>query len=400
MKRIIVAGEFFGATWTRISVLALALGLASTAGPAIAQTSSSRAEEAATVVEVTARDHDAAKNVIARGIHTAGTGRIEGGRNPPKTFKANKAGALEEISTSGRSTTTRTEALAGTAAAAAPAFAGPGFYPDDLVQSSPPGPVITDALVYNLFINCDGSCFVSTGYSDTPGKFLNRFFVSDFIHLLDQYTGTTQSGRYRGNGAIVEQYAIQSAHLDDATDIAAILHSAATNYGTGYNVIYNVFVPQGIDVCISTSTGLQCFSPNNPANWTFCAYHSYVDFPDIGHVLYTVIPYPDQALISGGLPMYVCDVGQTNPNSNTTPTPNGVVADSVASFLDHELSEIITDPDLNAYLVQNSLADYLSEIGDVCVNPGFLYMPFAVSGTPYYIQPEYSNTYHACATVP
>jgi hypothetical protein len=125
-----------------------------------------------------------------------------------------------------------------------------------------------------------------------------------------------------------------------------------------------------------------------------------MDFSDIGHVLYTVIPYPDQALVSGELPLYVCDVGQTNPNSDTTPTPNGVVADSMASFLDHELSVVITDPDIDAYQVQNSLADYLSEIGDVCVNPAYLYTPFAVSGSLYYIQPEYSNTYHACVTVP
>jgi len=381
-----------------LGALVLALGWASTGGLARAQTSSG-AEEAGMAVEVTARDHEAARNVVARGIHTAGTGHTDGARNAPKTFKINEQGALVEISRNG-SSTTRIEAAVGAATPAVPGFSGPGFYPDDLVQNVPAGPVLTNALFYNVFINCDGMCFVTPGQSATPGIFLNRWFPSTFIHVLDQYTGTTQSGRYSGNGRVLVQYTVQSAQLDDATDIAAVVHAAAASHGSGYNAVYNVFVPKGIDVCISTSTGPQCFSPNNPANWFFCAYHSYVDFSDIGHVLYTVIPYPDQALVSGGLPFYVCDVGQTNPNSNTAPTPNGVVSDSVASLLDHEISETITDPDINAYQVQNSLADYLSEIGDICVNPGYLYAPVTISGFSYYIQPEYSNTYHACVTVP
>jgi len=389
--RRISAGVFSGATFARAGALALTAGLVWTGSPALAQSSGVRADEAGTQLEVTERDHAAARSVVTRGIHTMGSGRADGGRNAPRTFKANELGALVEVSRSARSVT-RTEAAVGIAAV--PAFSGPGFYPDDLVQNVPPGPVITDAQVQDIFINCDGSCF---GH---PRVFLRLFFSSNFVHVLDQYAGSTQSGRYTVGPAYLPQYAIQGAQLNDATDIAAIVHAAATNYGTGYNKAYNVYVPSGVDVCISTSTGPQCFSPNNPANWVFCSYHSYVDFPDIGHVLYTVIPYPDQALVSGGFTTYPCDVGQTNPNSDTTPTPNGVVADSVASFLDHELSELITDPDLDAYLVQNSLADYLAEIGDVCVNPAYLYTPFAVSGTVYYIQPEYSNTYHACVTVP
>jgi hypothetical protein len=375
------------------SALFLALGLTSTVGPAFAENSSPRAEEAGPVIEVTADDYAAAKNVITRGIHTSGTGHTDRAHNAPRTFKTDEHGALVEVSARSRSAT-RTETAAGAATATVPSFSGPGFYPDDLVQFVPPGPVITNAQVYNVFINCNGGCF------NWPGNFLKVFFVSEFIHVLDQYTGSTQNGQYTFAGPLLPQYNIHSAHLDDATDIAAILHAVASGNGTGYNTIYNVFVPQGIDVCVSTTTGQQCFSPNNPANWVFCAYHSYVDFVDIGHVLYTVIPYPDQPLVSSGVPSYVCDVGQTNPNADTTPTPNGVLLDSEASFLDHELSETITDPDIDAYQVQNSLASYLSEIGDVCVNPAYLYTPFSVAGTLYYIQPEYSNTYHACVTVP
>jgi hypothetical protein len=388
----IIAGGFPGATFTLASALTVALGMTWAGGPALAQSTDIKVQEAETVLEVTERDHAAAKSVTARGIHTMGSARIGGGRYAPKTFRASELGGLVEVSPSGPSGV-RAESL-GAAAAAVPAFSGPGFYPDDLSQNNPPGPVVTNAQFHQVFINCDGSCF------GRPGVFSNRFYASEFIHVLDQYTGTTQTGRYVEGTGLRVPYNVQSAFLDDATDIAAILHTAASTFGTGYNVVYKVFVPPGIDVCISSTSGLQCFSPNNPANWTFCAYHSYVDFPDIGHVLYMVIPYPDQALISGGLPYYVCDVGQPNPNSDTAPTPNGVLIDSISSFIDHEISETITDPDLNAYQAQNSLADYLAEIGDECVNPGFIYTPFAVSGVSYYIQPEYSNTYHACVTVP
>jgi hypothetical protein len=390
MNRPTVIRASLATAFVQTSGLVLALACGWSAGSAHAQGSSAReAEEAGTVVEVTAADRAAASNVISRGIHTSGTARIV--RNTPRTFKTDKLGNLVEISTSFRSAT-RTEAAGGVATATVPSFTGPGFYPDDLSLYSPTGAVITSAQVYNVFINCNGGCF---GW---PGNFLKAFFPSNFIHVLDQYTGTTQSGRYTFAGALLPQYNIQGAQLNDATDIATIVHAVASSNGSGYNTIYNVFVPQGIDVCVATTAGPQCFSPNNPANWVFCAYHSAVFFPDIGNVYYTVIPYPDQLDTSNGL--YVCDVGQTDPTVDTAPTPNGVVLDSVSSFLDHELSETITDPDLDAYLAQNSLASYLSEIGDICVNPAYLYTPFSISGTLFYVQPEYSNTYHACVTVP
>jgi hypothetical protein len=393
MKRGSALHQLVGiALSSRTAAFVLALGLG-TSEPVFAQSNGAGVEVARSLVTVNGADRTAAGHVLVRGIHTSGTAFVEGARNAPRTFRSDKLGNLVELRTSNRSTTSA-ETAAGVSIATAPSFAGPGFYPDDLSLYAPSGAVITSAQVYNVFINCDGSCF------NWPGTFEYHFFSSNLIHVLDQYTGSTQSGRYALMGHAIVQYGIQGAQLDDATDIAAILHATASGLGTGYGVIYNVFVPKGIDVCISTTTGQQCFSPNNPVNWAFCAYHSYVDFPDIGHVLYTVIPYTDQALVSGGVPTYVCDVGQTNPNADTTPTPNGVLSDSIASFLDHEMSEVITDPDLNAYQVQNSLADYLSEIGDVCVNPAFLYAPVQVSGALYYVQPEYSNAYHACVTVP
>jgi hypothetical protein len=58
------------------------------------------------------------------------------------------------------------------------------------------------------------------------------------------------------------------------------------------------------------------------------------DFSDIGHVLFSVEPYQN---VPG------CSVG--------TPSPNGVVVDSQASVLSHEMFETITDPDGTAWWI-------------------------------------------------
>jgi hypothetical protein len=123
-----------------------------------------------------------------------------------------------------------------------------------------------------------------------------------------------------------------------------------------------------------------------------------VTFSDIGHVLYTVLPNPDVFGVFNGTPIYACDVGQPNASVNTAPTPNGVLVDSMSSVISHETSETITDPDTGNFGWYSFNSGY--EIGDVCENPYFLYVPFEVSRKIYYIQPEYSDDFHACVTVP
>jgi len=82
------------------------------------------------------------------------------------------------------------------------------------------------------------------------------------------------------------------------------------------------------------------------------------------------------------------------------PSPNGSLVDSTMDVLSHELFETITDPD--GYGWWNSfdldLGGY--EIGDECQDYNFGYSNINLAGTPYEIQPEYSNAQHACATRP
>ncbi len=253
-----------------------------------------------------------------------------------------------------------------------PVVPAPGFYPAD-VSNPNNHKVVVSAQSNNLYVNSPPSEW------GNPATFLQNFGMSTFIHVLDQYVGSTSSGRYTvGLGASLS-YPAATALADN--DILQIVHAGAATFGSGYSHIYHVFLPKGTDVCFTGTT--QCYSPDNPSTFAFCAYHSSVTFSDIGHVLFTVQPYQD---VKG------CRVVQ--------PSPNGPLIDSTANSLSHELSETISDPNLNAWYVRNELILFGEEIGDTCATPNFGYATVTLNGTAYEIQPEYSNTYHACAFAP
>ena len=127
-------------------------------------------------------------------------------------------------------------------------------------------------------------------------------------------------------------------------------------------------------------------SPANPpsaiaptlpaANFVFCAYHGSFNSTDaLGanmHVIYQAMPYQN---VSG---------------CQTTGGPNGTLIDSTNSVLSHEISETITDPDLNAWWRTSDG----NEIGDIC----YIYRqnPIYLRAGAYDIQPEYSNAATNC----
>ena len=215
--------------------------------------------------------------------------------------------------------------------------------------------------------------------------FLNDLFASKFIHVSDQYVGSTANDRYEvGVGATIP-YAILTTLSDN--DILQIVHTAATAIGTGYNHIFNIFLPQGVDLCFVGTT--ECYSPDNPSTFAFCAYHGSVTFNDVGHVLFTAMPYQD---VAG------CAMLQ--------PSPNGGVVDSTSSVLGHEVFETITDPDPpTGWIAVNSNGVFGEEIGDLCPGvdvtaPYFEDPVTSINGHKYEVQPQYSNTYHACSYAP
>lgn len=246
----------------------------------------------------------------------------------------------------------------------------PGFYPAD-VDDTGQGPVIVEAVGHPIYVNTTPD---AVGY---PGALLRDLGRSEMVHIVDEYVGATHDYRYKAGLGGLLSYSVSGA-LQDA-DVTTIVHSAAAAFGkTGYKTVYHIFLAPGQDVC---SEGT-CYSPDNPSNFSFCAYHDSIDFMDIGHVIYTLVPF--QA-VDG------CSEGPSSPN--------GLVVDSTMSTLSHEFFESITDPDGNAWWNRLSLDLNGDEIADTCVIVNF--DPVAkLNGTLYELQAEYSNKYHACSYAP
>ncbi len=279
-----------------------------------------------------------------------------------------------------------------------PLVPAPGFYEGDVIKVSSiisglAGKTIGSAVATNIYVNCANP----TTCWGNPSGFLTDLGKSTFVHLLDQYTGQTANNRYRvASGHFSTNVTVgPSGFLADAPDIQSIVHSAAAMAGAGYGHIYHVFLPQGVDECMTDSSGnpIACYAPDSttlPA--VFCAYHSSVTFSDIGHVIYTVEPFQN---VSG------CQV--------QPPAPNGELSDSTDSVLGHETFETISDPDGDAFRSLFSAAVFADEIGDLCQgaftcqftgnNPCQEIVPISVvNGHKYRVQLQYSNHYHGCAS--
>jgi len=342
---------FLGEKWCAIGVLALGLAIGGfSCGTAAAQSA----------------DEEPTPMKLKLGPQIEATD-VNGGKLFDAQIQLTKAAAGE------RKHAERAHAGKGNANEKAGSGNGVEFYPGDLIYHQG-GAVLQSTVSHDIYVNCDASCF---GH---PGTFLTNLGKSQLIHVTDQYVGTSGGHRYTvGQGGMIT-YPVKKGTPLGPQDILTLLYTAASNFGTGYGNVYHIYFAPGIDVC-RDATLTQCYSPDNPPTWFFCAFHSFVDFKDIGHTLFTVEPFQD---VSG------CAVQQ--------PSPNGSLVDSTADVLSHELFETITDPDLDAWWNSYDLGLGGSEIGDECQNFNFGYSNINLAGTLYEIQPEYSNEQHACAT--
>ncbi len=285
-----------------------------------------------------------------------------------------------------------TSSLAGATGAAAPEDNDQIRFPADLTFNG--GAVVTAAESHAIYLLPHGKCLPIATCWGNPEGFLRDVEISEFAHITDQYVHTGANNRYTVGKHTMITYTPtpKTAPLTDL-DMQAVVHAVASLSGqTGYGHIYHVFLPPGQDECF-TATDNVCYSPDVPATFVFCAYHSSVDFKDIGHVLYSVEPFQNV----GG-----CSV---RPG-----TPNGQLVDSTNNVLSHELIETITDPDGTAWFNFTDVGLVFEEIGDEC--PFFVVVPitpklseaffdptvFTLGKHRYAIQPEYSNDDHACAT--
>jgi len=269
----------------------------------------------------------------------------------------------------------------------APDSGGPRF-PADL--SFHAGKVVVSMQHHAIYMNPNGACTIATCWGDPEG-FLSDLGKSEFIHVVDQYTGSTADDRYTvANTHVMVNYHPNASPFTDA-DMRAVVHAAAVALSIqgGYGNEFHVFLPPGQDECFNLGFKV-CYSPDDPKTFAFCAYHSSVDFSDIGHFLYSVEPFQDN---------FGC--------SSRPGTPNGQLADSTNNTLSHESFETITDPDGTAWFNTLDNGIFGEEIGDEC--SFLLFTPNAVffdpsdvtlNGKSYAAQPEYDNAQHACTTSP
>lgn len=254
----------------------------------------------------------------------------------------------------------------------------PGFYPAD-VTNPRHNPAVISTEHHPIYVNRNPS-----HWGNVPA-FLTDLGRSNFIHLLDQYVGSSANNRYTLGTSFEAAYPIPANHTLAIPDILALVHAGGKAAGTGFGNMYHVFLPSGVDMCIDAQT---CYSPDNSKTFAFCAFHGAVTFKDIGHVLFSVEPFQDV-------------IGCSVPPGGT---PNGQLADSTNNVLSHEIFEALSDPDLNAWWVHNLTFANGNEIGDLCIRAGFIgktpywnYGTVSLDNHLYTVQPEYSDQFHGCA---
>jgi hypothetical protein len=330
------------------------------------------AQEEVTSVDVTTADRVAA----TYGISHVATHILPAKTPAGRTAFASNLGITASVT---RSTVT-------VASATIPTVPAPGFYGEDLTYQG--GKFLKTTIAHPVYVNMTSCGNTVASCWGNPAGFLSDLSNSTFIHLTDQYVGTTGSNRYPVGASISTTIPLFVSNVASEADIFAVVHAAAKAHGTGYGHIYHVFLPKGVDTCFDLSA--VCYSPDNPSTFVFCAYHGSLTFSDIGHVLLSVEPY------------------QNIPNAcaEPAPNPNSELIDSTNSTLSHEQIESITDPDpagvgnkSSGWVAQSSLVAFNNEIGDLCViltsDPTTM-----LNGKKYQLQAEYSNHYHACAFAP
>ena len=150
---------------------------------------------------------------------------------------------------------------------------------------------------------------------------------------------------------------------------------ALRDWPTGFGSMFLLYTSSGEGSCFD-STGSNC------AYVTYCAYHSFIN--GSSPIFYSNEPY-----------------GGNNSCTNGAPSPNNDFdADTAASAASHEISETITDPELNAWLTEEN-----NEIGDICeYNYGTNSWDSSKAnqkwnGHYYELQMEFDNHQHACVQV-
>ena len=220
------------------------------------------------------------------------------------------------------------------------------------------GPIMQTATIYPIFwipptLQTGGATGVSAKYPSVQIKMLNDYVGHTLGSNDTQYNQTSPTAYFLNKGGIGGFYVDSTAYpasgcTDTATPGACLsdaqIQAEISNVMTikgwtgGIGKIFMLFTSSGEGSCAS-ATSTQC------AYTFYCAYHSV--FGTVANpIIYSNEPYGNTS---------VCQLPGT-------PSPNGdAIADTAATAASHELTEAITDPELNAWYT--SLGN---EIGDLC----------------------------------
>jgi len=236
------------------------------------------------------------------------------------------------------------------------------FHPNDVTNFG--GSVVKTAKQHLIFVNCANP---TACWGNVP-QFIGDLNGSLFIHVLDQYVGSTANLRYPFNSS--NSVTKPLAHKTTDAVIRSIISPIAAQKGTGLGHIYHVFLKQGQDECFDSGL-TQCYSPDDFSTFAFCGYHSFFTLNN-QQVIYSVEPF--QA-VNG------CQGSSSTLINNT------------ANTLSHEIFEAFSDPNVNTNVVGQGILQG-NEIGDVCA---FVRFNVTLGARTYPLQLEQSNKVHSCA---
>jgi hypothetical protein len=224
------------------------------------------------------------------------------------------------------------------------------------------GAVMSNARVFNIFLGTTGAEF---------GSYLDAM-VSTFGNNRADYSIVTQYSKT--NNAIGASYAFDGSYNDVAfvgttmSDLqaqqylAGKLSSGAVPSTNASSTVYGIYLPPGVVSSMGGSTGC------GGTNLGYCGYHNHFTWNG-QQVKYAIYPYNN---CSG------CSLtGKT-------------VRDMQTIVTSHEIREAVTDPGDNNSNAWYDRAGY--EADDKCAWHNL----YQMSGTTFWVQPEYSNKNKGC----
>jgi len=256
-------------------------------------------------------------------------------------------------------------------------------YPLDMSCQTRKCPVMNASTAYDIFVTPDGKKCATEKCWGNPNDFLKALTGSPLVGLVQQYTKGAPTG-YKFGGSTAVQYHLAYTNTFYFNDLLTILSAAAHHFkAVGLNVEYHLFLPPGIDTCFDQTN--ICYSPDNLSSFFFCAYHTAV-LSSAGPIVFSVEPWQAATVDIGGQKFYACTIPVKGFN---------ILNSATASTLSHESFESWSDPLPNTGWFNTQ---YGQEIGDVCAY--HFEDVFASKGKQWFIQDEYSNSFHGCDNKP